>query len=61
MKRLFTFMSIVSIVLLSTIASYAQTTNPLKGYEWLEGTWAAQNNGDWGEVIIDKSTSLVSR
>lgn len=44
---------------LFTTSSDASTTNPLKGYEWLEGTWFAQDDYFWGKIIIDKSTYKV--
>lgn len=38
---------------------FSPTTNPLKGYEWLEGTWVAQKDGFWGKVVVGKSTYKV--
>ena len=59
MKRLFTLTAMVCITLLFTISSYAFATNPLKGYEWLEGVWVVQNDFSWCEVSIDKSTYKI--
>lgn len=58
MKKVFVCLLLVAILTAFNV-SYASYTTPLKGYEWLKGTWAAQNQYDWGEVIIGESTYKV--
>jgi hypothetical protein len=55
MKRIFTF-TVLLTLLLSSITSSASGSSPLKGYEWLEGTWLMEKDYSWAKVYIDKST-----
>lgn len=53
-KQLYTLSIIVLVILFPSCSK-----PPLEGHEWLEGTWIAQEEDMWAQVVINESTYKV--